>query len=239
MSGAERPSAVSTRISRSRAVSSTRCTPSRAIAGEGTASGGRMALRRVRISRWIRTRFSGSGRASRRARWLPRTASRRSAGIRIAAVARRPSGGWPRSTPPTTCCARPRRTGPHRDSAATAAGAAGSPDYVRRALGPELLDALTEAEAVRLVTPPARGRARGRYSRSPTAGSCGCSTTPCQPRPVGPFREVAAVCCGDAGARRRSAWGRPADAATASPTCGRTPRRRSSDTCARPPRAGS
>jgi curved DNA-binding protein CbpA len=27
------------------------------------------------------------------------------------------------------------------------------PDYVRRALGPELLDALTEAEAVRLVTP--------------------------------------------------------------------------------------
>ena len=48
MSGADRPSAVSTRISRSREVSSTGCTPRRAIGGQHSASRGGRANQRPR-----------------------------------------------------------------------------------------------------------------------------------------------------------------------------------------------
>ena len=151
MSGADRPSAVRSRISRSRGVSSRVCTLSRTIPA------GTVARRRQNDGAWIRTPFSGLTAMPTSRRWPPPTARRPSAGTRTAGEGRRPRGGWPRSTPPTTCCApgpRTPRAAPPRDPRGAAA-ARGSwlPDAVRRALGPELLEALADREAVRLVTP--------------------------------------------------------------------------------------
>src|SRR4051812_4358279 len=148
MSGADRPSAHRSRISRSRGVNSPRSTAIRAIGREGSASTVRMRgvdpYAILGISATAGEREVAAAYRELAKRWHPdqgggEEAARRMAEINAAFDLLR-AGLAHQAAPP-----QPPRAGRRRG--------AWLPDAVRRALGPELLDALSEREAVQLVTP--------------------------------------------------------------------------------------
>ena len=117
-----------------------------------------------------------------------------------------------------------RRRGRRRAAAGAGAGCRSS---IRRALGPELLDALAQSETVRLVTPASTWAS----PRAVLAVTERRLLWLLDDAPVGrvrwlAFRDVAErVAARAARAAPRSACGPPADGGTASPTCARRPRR--------------
>ena len=232
MSGADRPSAVRSRISRSRGVSSGTCTAMRAMALEGSAS----TVRMMRVDPYAILGISATAGEREVAaayrelakRWHPdqgggEEAVRRMAEINAAFDLLR-AGAAHQASAAAGAASRAARRG------------AWLPDAVRRALGPELLEALSDREAVKFVTPVSTWAS----PRAVLAVTERRLLWLLDDAPVARVRSLAVprhrrreppACTGRAARPRRSACGRPAAAATASPTCGRTRPRRSSVIC--------